>query len=220
MDYSLHCVHPCAHIYVFAQQRKRQYLCEQKRENNKQSQREDAPDGNAAVHGDVDGGPWKREPAGRGQDFVPLGLHSLTGSRQEAERPADRETDWAPVHDRFKGQGQGYSCFISLQCCFPTPLVHNASSSLWQSRDFYFLGSISWKFSTLLLSKLSHMLPISLFALSFCPKLKHFLVWSCFTPSIPVTKSYHILQSRIPTSTQHAHPCHVPRVPHGGMKGY
>lgn len=37
---------------------------EKKRENNKQSGTEDAPDGNAAVHGDVDSRPSEGEPAG------------------------------------------------------------------------------------------------------------------------------------------------------------
>lgn len=214
------CAPLCTYLCVCAIKKERQYLCEHTRENNKESGRENAPDGNAAVHGDVDSRPSKGEPAGGGQDFFPLGLHSLTGSQQEAERPADRQTDWAPVHDRFKGQGQGYSCFISLQSCSTTSLVHNASPSLWQSHDFYFLGSISWTFSTLLLSKLSHMFPISLFAPSFNSKLIHFLVLSCFIPSIPFTNSYCYPQSRNPHQSPTACPCHVPSVPHGGTRGY
>lgn len=133
---SLHCVHSCSRTCVFAQQRKRQYLCEYTRENNKESGRENAPDGNAAVHGDVDNGPSNREPAGGGQDFFPLGLHSLTGSQQEAERAVDRQTDRALVHDRFKGQGQGYSCFTSLLYGFTTSPEDNAPCSLWQSHNF------------------------------------------------------------------------------------
>lgn len=67
-------------------------MCEYTREN-KGSRRENAPDGNAAVHGDVDSGPSKSEPAGGGQDFFPLGLHSLMGSKHEADRAVDRQTD-------------------------------------------------------------------------------------------------------------------------------
>lgn len=72
----------------------------------------------------------KGKPAGGGQDFFPLGLCSLTGSQEDAGRPANRQTDGALMHNSLKGQGQGYSCYTSLQCCFNFPLVYNESPSL------------------------------------------------------------------------------------------
>lgn len=63
----------------------------------------------------------------------------LSSGTPKPERPAERQTDRAPVHDRFKGQGQGYSCFISLQSCLTTLPVHNASLSISQFHDFFFI---------------------------------------------------------------------------------
>lgn len=60
----------------------------------------------------------KGKPAGGGQDFFPLGLCSLTGSQEDAGRPANRQTDRALMHNSLKGQGQGYSCY-SAASIFP-----------------------------------------------------------------------------------------------------
>ena len=102
-----------------------------KRENNKHSGREDGPDGNAAVHGDVDSRPSKGEPAGGGQDFIPLGLHSLTGSRHEAERPADRQTEHRCMRGsraKAKGTAASYLCSAASQRpCFT--MYHHVSDN-------------------------------------------------------------------------------------------
>lgn len=54
-----------------------------------------------------------------GEVRIPLlGLHSTTKGQQEAEVLMDGEkSSKGSVHDRFKSQSQGYSCFISLQPC-------------------------------------------------------------------------------------------------------
>lgn len=82
---------------------------------------------------------------GGGQDFFPLGLRE---AERPAERPADRQPDRAPVHDRFKGQGRGYSCFISLKSCFTTSPSSQCITVSDNPMIFYFLGSISRAFST------------------------------------------------------------------------
>lgn len=73
------CVHPFWHVRVRVRATKSQYLCEEKTIKR-------APDGDAAVHGDVDR-PCKGEPAGRGQNFLPL------GTRRPQSRASRRQED-------------------------------------------------------------------------------------------------------------------------------
>lgn len=81
------CTALCRYMCVCTVKKSPQYLCEHTRENNKESGRENAPDGNAAVHGDVDSRPWEGKPAGGGQDFFPLGLQS------QKDQQKDRQTE-------------------------------------------------------------------------------------------------------------------------------
>lgn len=146
----------------------------------------------------------KGKPAGGGQDFFPLGLCSLTGSQEDAGRPANRQTDRALMHNSLKGQGQGYSCYTSLQCCFNFPLVYNESPSLQLSHYFYtppLEHFLHWY-----PVKLSHMLDFPVF-FSFLKYKICFPVLSCFISSINFKNSFYCC------------PSYVASVPHGGMRG-
>lgn len=113
----MHCVCPCARTclcWCNRKIKKRKYLCEHTGENNKASGRENVPDGNAAVQGDVDSRPSKGKPAGGGQTFFPLGLHSLTG---KISGQTDRQTDQKTEHRcvigskaKAKGTAASYRC--------------------------------------------------------------------------------------------------------------
>lgn len=143
-----------AHVLVCLHNKVRDSIRVNTQEKTKlESGRYNAPDGNAAVQGDVESTHRKESQLGEVSEMNPLGHREPTwGSKSSVK------IDRALVHDRCKSQGQEDSCCISLQYCFTIFRIRNASPTL----------TIPWFLCTF---QNSHSVNSTIVHMPFCSKL-------------------------------------------------